>query len=170
MVFFCQLLGIMQSPPPPAKSTPTLAEVLSDIAPYPWTLDAFADYLATRHCMETLEFIKDASSYRECYAQLARTNISAAVSSTLECDHLQNLWGRLLDTYIIPNGPQEVNLPCGVKTRLLATRHSDIPPNPSILEPAVNIVYDLMVSSSQRNDENLPRESKHKFGWKSWWK
>src|SRR4051794_20383280 len=43
---------------------PTLAEVLANAAPPPWTLSAFTGYLSQNHCLETLEFTLDANRYR----------------------------------------------------------------------------------------------------------
>ncbi|EXK26088.1 hypothetical protein FOMG_17313 [Fusarium oxysporum f. sp. melonis 26406] len=57
------------------------------------------------------------------------------------------LWEDLLGTYILPNGDREVNLPCEVRTRLLGLRSSSLPPHPSELDHAIQIVLELMEDS-----------------------
>jgi hypothetical protein len=123
-----------------------LASILSDTAPPPWTLDKFVDHLVANHCLETLEFIHYSSIYRECYEQVACTTPSRS-TLTPEHEHLRSLWVDLIDAYIAPNGKREVNLPFDVKTRLLATRQSDNPPHPLMLDSAVSLVYDLIENS-----------------------
>lgn len=123
---------------------PTLADILSDTAPHPWTLDKFVEYLTARHCVETLEFINYASIYHECYERVTHTTSNPSRPLTPGYEHLRSLWTCLLETYIAPNSKREVNLPYDIKTRLLATQQSEIPPSPLMLDSAVGVVYDLM--------------------------
>ena len=165
---------------PCCQSLPTLASILSDTAPPPWTLDKFVDHLVASHCLETLEFIHNSSIYRVCYEQVACTTPSRITSLTPRYEHLRSLWVCLIDTYIAPNGKREVNLPFDIKTRLLATRQFDNPPSPSMLDSAVSLVYDLMASSMMVSFLSSPIPSKppetggtgrwghRKFGWTLW--
>lgn len=163
------------------QSLPTLASILSDTAAPPWTLDKFVEHLVANHSLETLEFIHWSSVYRACYEQLTCTTLSRSTSLAPGHEDLRSLWVGLIDTYIAPNGKREVNLPFDVKTRLLATRQSDNPPSPSMLDSAVSLVYDLMESSlivsflSPTIPSKLPeagrtgRWHRRKLGWTLWW-
>lgn len=127
---------------------PTLREVLANSAPPPWTLSAFMAYLSQNHCLETLEFTMDASRYRKHYETLVASNPGVPLTSSSEgCDYVCMLWQKLLDAYIAPNGPREVNLPSDVRDRLLSLPCKSTPPNPSQLDTAVRIVYELMDES-----------------------
>ena len=133
------------------------------------------------HCLETLEFIHCSSIYRACFEQVTCTTPSRSTSLTPEHEHLRSLWVGLIDTYIAPNGKREVNLPFDVKTRLPATRQSDKPSGPLVLDSAVSLVYDVMESSMTGSFFSSPRPPKppearatsrwhhHKFGWRMWW-
>jgi hypothetical protein len=125
---------------------PTLAEVLANAAPPPWTLSAFTGYLSQNHCLETLEFTMDANRYRSRFNQIA-TPGSTISPNTEGCEYVKMLWQRLLSAYIVPNGPREVNLPSDVRDRLLSLSCSYTPPAPESLDPAVKIIYDLMDES-----------------------
>ncbi|KAI9676780.1 MAG: hypothetical protein M1829_002875 [Trizodia sp. TS-e1964] len=137
-------LAIPQAPCSPER--PTLAEILSNTAPPPWSLTAFMGYLSQNHCLENLEFTMDASRYRDHYHRmgLPATPISP---NDERCKYVRMLWQRLLDAYIIPNGPREVNLPSNVRDRLLSLPNNYAPPRPDELDPAVHNIYVLMDES-----------------------
>ena len=122
---------------------PTLAEILSNTAHPPWTLSAFMAFLSQNHCLETLEFTMDASRYQRQYEEMITPGNPAAETG----EYVQMLWQRLLDAYIIPNGPREINLPGDVRDQLLSHPTHEAPPSPRALEPAVKIIYDLMDES-----------------------
>jgi hypothetical protein len=127
---------------------PTLQEVLADSAPPPWTLSAFMAYLSQNHCLETLEFTMDASRYREHYNNMADSHPGTPISPASEgCDYVKMLWQKLLDAYIAPNGPREVNLPSDVRDRLMKMPNTHVPPHHSELDPAVKIIFELMDES-----------------------
>lgn len=128
---------------------PTLAEVLSNEAPAPYTLSAFMAYLSQNHCLETLEFTMDAKRYRKHFESMSS---SAAGGSPItptsdSCQYVRMLWQRLMDAYIQQNGPREVNVPCGVREQLLSLPNTYYPPPPETLDSAVNIVHELMEES-----------------------
>ena len=64
-----------------------------------------------------------------------------------ECEYVRMLWQKLLDAYIAPNGPREVNLPSHVRDRLVKLPCTGIPPDPLELDEAVKIIYELMDES-----------------------
>ena len=127
---------------------PTLADVLSNSAPPPWTLSAFTAYLSQNHCLENLEFTMDAERYRQKYdemlAQLAGTPVRADCE---EYNFVRMLWQRLLDAYIIPDGAREINIPSNIRNRLLSLPNHTTPPDPEVLGAAVKIIFDLMEES-----------------------
>ncbi len=127
---------------------PTLTEVLSNTAPPPWTLSAFTAYLSQNHCLETLEFTMDADRYRKHFDKMAAQMAGMPMSpENDDCEYVVMLWRRLLNAYIVPNGPREVNLPSDVRDELLSLPNSVRPPSPESLDSAVKIVYELMDES-----------------------
>ena len=66
---------------------------------------------------------------------------------TQDFETVKMLWTKLLDAYIAPNAPREVNLPSNVRNRLMSLPHTFTPPDPAELEPAVKIIYELMDES-----------------------
>ena len=127
---------------------PTLQEVLGNTAPPPWTLSAFTAYLSQNHCLETLEFTMDSKRYRDHYENLAQAHNQLSPSrANEEADYIRMLWQKLLDAYIIPNGPREVNLPSAVRDRLLSLDCRTAIPDPAELDPAAKIIFELMDES-----------------------
>jgi hypothetical protein len=127
---------------------PTLQEVLANTASPPWTLSAFMAYLSQNHCLETLEFTMDATRYTTHYHKMVESDPHTPLSpQTQDCDYVKMLWTKLLDAYIAPNAPREVNLPSNVRNRLMSLPHTFAPPDPAELEPAVKIIYELMDES-----------------------
>ncbi|KAI9820560.1 MAG: hypothetical protein M1826_000863 [Phylliscum demangeonii] len=124
---------------------PTLAEILANTAHPPWTLSAFMAFLSQNHCLETLEFTMDAARYRREYDDMP---LGAAIGAPHgRAEYVQMLWQRLLDAYIVPNGPREINLPADVRDQLLSSPAAAGPPAPAALQPAVSIIYELMDGS-----------------------
>lgn len=142
---------------------PTLADVLANSAPPPWTLSAFTAHLSQNHCLENLEFTMDAERYRQKYDEMSAQ--MAGVPTGTDGDlgkYLRMLWQRLLDAYIIPDGAREINIPSSIRQRLLSLPNHTSPPEPSVLGAAVKIIFDLMEESclvSFLNDQPLSRSS-----------
>ncbi|CCU82385.1 regulator of G protein signaling domain protein [Blumeria hordei DH14] len=128
---------------------PSLQDVLSNIAPSPWTLSAFMAYLSQNHCLETLEFTMDAARYEKQYhkMQAQTSHLSVYPSSSHDIAHTRKLWQRLLDAYIKPNAPREVNLPGEVRDHLVSLSNNTTSPDPKELVVAVRIIYELMEES-----------------------
>lgn len=87
----------------------------------------------------------DAERYRSAHSQLLGTD--AAFWARDRVEHVCELWTKLMHAYIIPYAPREVNLPGPVRDHLLGLPCSSIPPDPSKLDEAVRIVYELMNDS-----------------------
>jgi hypothetical protein len=127
---------------------PNLSEILANKARLPWTLSAFMAYISQNQCLETLEFTMDASRYRKNYSKIVnRTQGSPISPLSDECTYGRMLWKRLLDAYIMPTGPREVNLPTDIRESLLSLYNADVPPHPSTLDEAVYKIYELMEES-----------------------
>ncbi|KAH8897833.1 regulator of G protein signaling superfamily [Thozetella sp. PMI_491] len=126
--------------PPPA-----LADILSNTAPPPYTMGAFMAFLSQNHCLETLEFTMDADRYRTSYTEILEQGDPRWLRDGPE--HVCSLWMKLMQAYILPCGPREVNLPAHVRDRLLSYPASPMPPHPSELDEAVGIVFELMNDS-----------------------
>lgn len=127
---------------------PTLNEVLANVAPPPYTLSAFMAYLSQNHCLETLEFTMEANRYRESYyALLERRGRQVLDVECPERQHMRMLWQRLLNAYIFPMSPREINLSSEVRDALLAHSGATVPPVPETLDPAVQRIHDLMEES-----------------------
>ncbi|PKS09674.1 hypothetical protein jhhlp_004294 [Lomentospora prolificans] len=123
---------------------PTLSDILSNMSPPPWTLSAFMAYLSQNHCLETLEFTMEAERYRTEYNNVIVERRTPVYD---ENEYMCSLWAKLMEAYIVPCSPREVNLPCPVRDGLLSHPCSTTPPHPSQLDEAVNIVYELMNDS-----------------------
>ncbi|TWU75601.1 hypothetical protein ED733_006712 [Metarhizium rileyi] len=126
-----------------ATQPPTLSDILYDVSPPPWTLSAFMAYLSQNHCMETLEFTLDSKRYAAFYDELAAENPPSQETNTRVC----GLWDKLMEVYIIPCAPREVNIPARVRDRLLSLPSGPAAPHPSELEEAGRIIYELMNDS-----------------------
>ena len=119
---------------------PTLADILADRAPHPYTLAAFTAFLSQNHCLETLEFVIDAQRYAMAYQE-----------QRLEGDEymLVGMWARLMQTYVHPGAIRQVNLPHSLMELLLLQQGQDHhPPSPLILKDAVRHVHDLLSDST----------------------
>ena len=122
---------------------PTLTEILLDVAPPPWTLSAFTAYLSQNHCMETLEFTLDLQRYAAVHDQLQAENGLGGSGNQQLCA----LWEKLMQVYIAPCSPREINIPSRVRDRLLRLPGKPEPPHPRELEEAGRIVHELMNDS-----------------------
>jgi hypothetical protein len=89
----------------------------------------------------------DASRYRKHYNKMASRSGGLITAGSEECVYVQSLWQKLLEAYIVPNGPREVNIPSEVRDSLIKQSNTDVPPQPGTLDTAVQKVYDLMEES-----------------------
>jgi hypothetical protein len=90
----------------------------------------------------------DADRYRSHYNSMMESGSHISPSrANEEADFVRMLWQKLLDAYITPNGPREVNLPSAVRDRLLSLPYTTTVPDPAELDPAAKIIYELMDES-----------------------
>ncbi|CAK7563945.1 MAG: hypothetical protein SEPTF4163_001827 [Sporothrix epigloea] len=149
-----------------ATNRPTLQDILANSAPPPWTLGAFMAYLSQNHCLETLEFTMEAERYQTTYTQIQHdeNQNDAAQWSQDAQDYTLAIWRKLIGTYITPLGPREVNLPGPVRDHLLALNRNQAPPDPSALNDAIEIIYELMNDSILLSFMDSVNSSAHQQG------
>lgn len=123
---------------------PTLAEVLTNQAPPPYTLSAFMAFLSQNHCLETLEFTLDASRYQSYYYSLQQI---PPIPGSDEANRLRNSWDRLISAYIKPGAMREVNLAASDRDFLIRIPNTYTPPSPEALDGAVFKITELMRDS-----------------------
>jgi len=126
-----------------AQPRPCLSEVISDMAPHPWTLSAFRDFLTMKFCLECLEFTVDAAAYRRAFESVEITRRYATPDHE-DIIRLKMLWQRILTTYITPSAPYEINISSNARESLISHYDDSPPPPPETLQPALNMMNELM--------------------------
>lgn len=132
-----------------SPNRPTLDDVLNNTAPSPFTLAAYTAFLSQQHCLETLEFVTEARKYSARYNE-ALAAVADKNSLTTESDdgfELTQMWTRMLDVYVKPGAPREINLPAEERDDLVEYPYEPHPAPPAALEPSVKRMYDLMSDS-----------------------
>lgn len=127
---------------------PTLDDVLTGRAPHPYTLNAYTAFLSQQHCLETLEFVTEAKNYAAKYEEY--TAASDEQPLTTESDEgfeLMQEWTRIMDVYLKPGAPREINLPAEERDDLIDEPYEPNPPKPEALNPAIQRMRDLMSDS-----------------------
>ena len=127
---------------------PTLDEVLNNTAPSPYTLAAYTAFLSQQHCLETLEFVTESRKYSDKYKDAVEE--LSGMDLTTDGDQgfeLVQDWTRLLDVYVKPGAPREINLPAEERDDLVDQVYEPKPAPPEALDPAVKRMYDLMSDS-----------------------
>ena len=131
-----------------SPNRPTLEEVLANNAPAPYTLAAYTAFLSQQHCLETLEFVTEARKYGEQYDEAAlELSGMPLTTDTDQGFELSMIWSRILDIYVKPGAPREINLPAEERDDLVEYPYDLRPAPPAALEPAVKRMYDLMSDS-----------------------
>lgn len=134
------------SPVSSPRNLPQFDDILKNVAPYPYTLEIFKDYLARNHCTEFLDFIMDLAEYSEMY-ESAYGMKEPPISQNEESSHLISLWVRLVSVYINPGSSSELNLSGEEREQLLQYKDDIIPPPPAFIEAVVKRVHESFRSS-----------------------
>ncbi|EXJ81991.1 hypothetical protein A1O1_08059 [Capronia coronata CBS 617.96] len=131
-----------------SPARPTLDDVLANKAPSPYTLAAFTAFLSQQHCLETLEFTTEAKKYADKFdeASASLAGMPITVDAQEGWELIQD-WTRILDIYVKPGAPREINLPAEERDDLLEQAYELRPPPPEALDAAVKRMYDLMSES-----------------------
>lgn len=132
-----------------SPNRPTLDDVLNGTAPQPFTLAAYTAFLSQQHCLETLEFVTEARRYSTKYNEALAAAGDESLLTTESDDgfELMNQWTRLLDVYVKPGAPREINLPAEERDDLVEYPYEPHPAPPAALDPSVKRMYDLMSDS-----------------------
>ncbi|KIX04767.1 uncharacterized protein Z518_05637 [Rhinocladiella mackenziei CBS 650.93] len=131
-----------------APGRPTLEDVLNNKAPSPYTLAAYTAFLSQQHCLETLEFTTEAKKYADKYDEASASLAGMPLTvDTQEGFELIQDWTRILDIYVKPGAPREINLPAEERDELIDQAYELRPPRPESLDAAVKRMYDLMSDS-----------------------
>lgn len=123
---------------------PTLSDVITEHASYPWTLPAFEAFLSRSYCLETLQFIMDCAIYTDLY--FAQSETAATNSDIDSAKELMSAWQSIINTYITPEADREINISDEMKAFLLGQSYGCLPPSPSILQPAIHLIFEIMES------------------------
>ncbi|KIW91138.1 uncharacterized protein Z519_08032 [Cladophialophora bantiana CBS 173.52] len=127
---------------------PTLDDVLNNKAPSPYTLAAYTAFLSQQHCLETLEFTTEAKRYSDKYDEASASMGGMPLTiETQEGWELIQDWTRILEIYVKPGAPREINLPAEERDDLIERSYDIRPPRPDFLDAAVKRMYDLMSDS-----------------------
>ncbi|XP_077660641.1 regulator of G-protein signaling domain-containing protein [Aspergillus fumigatus Af293] len=127
----------------------TLNDILSHSSDQPYTFEAFVDFLARNHCLETLEFISEVKHYRESYnLSLARFSVSGKDPKEREDSYLFREWQHIKDAYIVPNAPREINIPGWMRDALMEIAPEVSYPPPILLEPVLHYAYEMLAEDA----------------------
>jgi hypothetical protein len=127
----------------------TLGDILSHSSEHPYTFEAFVDFLARNHCLETLEFISEVKHYRESYnLSLARFSVSGENPYGKEDSYVFREWQHLKDAYIVRNAPREINIPGWMRDTLMEITPGAPCPPPILLEPVLHYAYEMLAEDA----------------------
>lgn len=161
-MFSCTHVASTEASSTSSKKLPSLDDILANDAPFPYNLSAFVDFLSQNHCLETVEFTMDVARYAAFY-----------FSPEASKEKLLLMWNKVVDTYIRPDGPKELNLTCEVKkqlTTLSQEAQAGEPPEPENLEKSVEMVKDMMKENAYQpfiasircaHASDVPRRNSH---------
>ncbi|KAF9197240.1 hypothetical protein BGZ49_002419 [Haplosporangium sp. Z 27] len=146
---------------PSSDMMPTLHEVLLDQVGGPYSLENFADFLQAQFCYENLAFWLTSRQYKLAAMSLSCSIREISPQFNLHQDSLQYLNRSqtrlfsdlqsemlvILETFILPDSPFELNLSGTTRSKLLkAVTDGDY--HPHILESVQDSVTELMKNSS----------------------
>ncbi|KAI9744742.1 MAG: hypothetical protein M1818_001667 [Claussenomyces sp. TS43310] len=121
---------------------PKLCEVLAGQSCAPWSRPAFQEFLSRQYCSEVLDFTVAVSEYRRVFE--LKVFLGHPKQRAENAAVAYGLWQQMMDAYIRPNAPREINIPGTVRTQLLAQRDPGNPPSPDLLQAAYNLMMELM--------------------------
>jgi len=97
-----------------------------------------------------LLFITDVNTYRQSFESRIVEG-----SSPEDVVETYKIWREILGTYIMPNGHKEINIPGAVRNKLLSYQDPLNPPSPTVLQPACDMMMELMTTTYYQFVENI---------------
>ncbi|KAG0077365.1 hypothetical protein BGZ93_003729 [Podila epicladia] len=141
---------------------PSIHQILLNQGPGHYTLGNFAVFLQTQFCSENLAFWLASRQYKLCALSLSQSIQSALPEFNLHLEFssllnetqsrrfadLQNEMFGLIESFIRPGSPYELNLTDVVRRRLLKNVEDQGDFHPRVLDQAREAILDLMKSTS----------------------
>lgn len=131
----------------------TLETVLSDKTASPFSLSDFSEYLKQMYCNENLLFYQAVLDYKErCNTYFGQGEFDFTGQSVVSLDAKELLWFEtlknkfeiILQTFILSDSAQEINIPYEIRHQLLTSYQSQQSYHPDLLDPACNAVIELL--------------------------
>ncbi|KAF9293744.1 hypothetical protein BGZ74_011579 [Mortierella antarctica] len=130
---------------------PSIQQILLDQGPGHYTLNNFAVFLQTQFCSENLAFWLASRQYKPALPEFNLHLESSSLLNENQCRRfvdLQNEMFGLIESFIRPGSPYELNLTDVVRRRLLKTVEDQGDFHPRVLDQAREAILDLMKSTS----------------------
>ncbi|KAF9353720.1 hypothetical protein BGX34_011408 [Mortierella sp. NVP85] len=142
-------------------SRPTLHQILLDQGHGQYTLDNFGAFLQAQFCYENLAFWLASKQYKLCAQSLYQSVHESVPEFNLHKESVQYLnpsqarafsdlqykMRAILDTFVLPSSPHELNLSDAVRCKLVRSV-AEGNYHPHVLEQAREAIMDLMKCSS----------------------
>ncbi|KAG2205000.1 hypothetical protein INT47_002624 [Mucor saturninus] len=127
----------------------TLEMVLSDKTSSPFSLFDFSEYLKQTYCNENLMFYQAVMDYKErCSAyfdeEFDYKHQPEDSKEILLFETLKNKFEIILQTFILTDATQEINIPYEIRHQLLSSYQRQQCYHPDLLDPACNAVIELL--------------------------
>ncbi|CAD0024230.1 unnamed protein product [Aureobasidium pullulans] len=121
-----------------------MEDILANRVPTPWTYASFVAYLSDNYCLEILQFALAAAQYKERYDFVSSIPGRRVSLPSQESQDLLILWTSLVETYLLPDGEREVNLPSQIRDPIIYYTLEQRAADPQVLESAILATWELM--------------------------
>lgn len=121
-----------------------MEDILANRVPIPWTYASFVAYLSDNYCLEILQFALAAAQYKERYDFVSSIPGRRVSLPSQESQDLLVLWTSLVETYLLPDGEREVNLPSQIRDPIIGYTLEQRAADPQVLESAILATWELM--------------------------
>ncbi|THW37302.1 hypothetical protein D6D21_08319 [Aureobasidium pullulans] len=121
-----------------------MEDILANRVPTPWTYASFVAYLSDNYCLEILQFALAAAQYKEQYDFVSSIPGRRVSLPSQESQDLLILWTSLVETYLLPDGEREVNLPSRIRDPIIGYTLEQRAADPQVLESAILATWELM--------------------------
>ncbi|TIA40448.1 hypothetical protein D6C79_07444 [Aureobasidium pullulans] len=111
-----------------------MEDILANRVPTPWTYASFVAYLSDNYCLEILQFALAAAQYKERYDFISSIPGRRVSLPSQESQDLLILWTSLVETYLLPDGEREVNLPSQIRDPIIGYTLEQRAADPQVLD------------------------------------